>query len=389
MPPSAIETNATCFPLSSRLTPPKDIETENRLSGSIPKSEEVPVSVVDQSSGRQEHDIGRLPERKIVNGTSRHPAFEDLPYGSKTDPKASAWGLWGPTDELGTSNYLTPEIISHASKEIQTGVVVPLNLPLDCPIVPMNPRRAPCEHEILAKGYANDDKIELNTQSSSHWDGLRHYPYQDEVNPRYYNGASQADISGPAANNRIGIHNAAQHGIVGRGVLLDWRTYAIQNNIKYSPFESHPIPLSELLTVAEEQKVIFEHGDILLIRSGWTEEYLKLSPEEQRQLSSREKREFVGVDASREMIKWHWDNGFSAVAGDTNAYEVWPPTKPWGVACHEVFLSGWGMPIGEVWDLEALAVKCKEVSRWTFFLTSMPLNLKGGVASPANVMAIF
>lgn len=141
--------------------------------------------------------------------------------------------------------------------------------------------------------------------------------------------------------------------------------------------------------MAEDQNITFRQGDILLIRSGWTEEYLKLSDDEKLKLSRRDKREFVGVEASEEMIKWHWDIGFSAVAGDTNAYEVWPPTKPWGVACHEVFLSGWGMPIGEVWDLEKLAVKCKELSRWSFFMTSMPLNLKGGVASPANVAAIF
>jgi hypothetical protein len=54
----------------------------------------------------------------------------------------------------------------------------------------------------------------------------------------------------------------------------------------------------------------------------------------------------------------------------------------------KVFLSGWGMPIGEVWDLEELAKACREENRWTFFLPSQPLNLEAGVASPANVMAI-
>lgn len=58
--------------------------------------------------------------------TSKRPAFEELPYGSKDDPKASAWGFWGAKDENGTLNYLTPDVISHASKEITTGIVVPL-----------------------------------------------------------------------------------------------------------------------------------------------------------------------------------------------------------------------------------------------------------------------
>lgn len=181
----------------------------------------------------------------------------------------------------------------------------------------------------------------------------------------------------------------ARRGIVGRGVLLDWREHALRKGLKYSPFMSHGIPLSELLEVAEAERVSLLPGDILLVRTGWTEEYNKLTREEKLQLAKREERAFVGVEASEEMIKWHWDNQIAAVASDTNAYEVWPPTKPIGVSCHEVFLSGWGMPIGEVWDLERLSITCKVTGRWTFMLTSSPLNLDGGVASPSNAIAIF
>jgi len=56
---------------------------------------------------------------------------------------------------------------------------------------------------------------------------------------------------------------------------------------------------------------------------------------------------------------------------------------------HDFLLPGWGMPIGEMWDLEALAAECERQQRWTFFLTSSPLNLPGGVASPPNALAIF
>lgn len=321
--------------------------------------------------------------------TPTRPTFENLPLRPE-HPRASAWGLYGEDDELGTLNLLLPSLVRGAAKEIQLGQVVPLNLPLDCPVVPMNPRRQPCTHEITAKGYANDDTIHMNTQGSSHWDGLRHYPYQDDdQNPRYYNEATQDDISGPGRNHKIGIQNMAQRGIVGRGVLLDYRSWAVERGTQYSPFTSHAIQLSQLLEVARSQGVRFQPGDILLIRTGWTERYNAMTPPEQIALAEREKRAFVGVEASREMIKWHWDRRFAAVASDTNAYEVWPPTRPWGVSCHEVFLSGWGMPIGELWDLEALSQKCRELNRWTFFLTSCPLNLKGGVASPANVMATF
>lgn len=154
-------------------------------------------------------------EQHGVSSTSILPSvltpivdFAKLPLHPH-DPPYSAWGLWSDGDELGTLNHLTASVVKRAAQEIQTGQVVPLNLPLDCPVVPMNPRRTPCSHNIIAKGYANDDEIHLNTQSSSHWDGLRHYPYQGEDvgERRYYNGVTQDDISGPSKNDRIGIQS--------------------------------------------------------------------------------------------------------------------------------------------------------------------------------------
>jgi kynurenine formamidase len=319
-------------------------------------------------------------------GQTSRPTFGQLPL-QPHHPKGSAWGLWGGfSDELGTLNLLTPQVTLQAAQEIKSGLTIPLNLPLNSPLRPMNPARRKCFHHINAKGHANDDEIFVNTQSSSHWDGLRHYPYQD--GKRYYNGTTQADITGPSANPRIGVQNMAQKGIAGRGVLLDWRSYALRKGIKYSPFEPHQILLRELIEVAAEEAVQFHSGDILLVRSGWTEEYNKLSEDEKDALGLREERKFCGVEASEEAIRWHWDNQISAVAGDTVAYEAWPSPRQWGVSMHEVFLSGWGMPIGETWDLEELSRVCSNEGRWTFFLTSQPLNLSAGIASPANVMAI-
>lgn len=140
------------------------------------------------------------------SGKRLRPRFEDLPL-REGDPKGSAWGLWGDEDEMGTLNLITPEAVAQATQEACRGIVVSLSLPLEEPVVPMNPRRTPCSHQIIAKGYANDDEIHLNTQSSSHWDGLRHYPYQIEQQRRFYNGVTQNDISGPDSNSKIGIQS--------------------------------------------------------------------------------------------------------------------------------------------------------------------------------------
>jgi hypothetical protein len=62
----------------------------------------------------------------------------------------------------------------------------------------------------------------------------------------------------------------AEHGIVGRGVLLDFHSWRLKQNppIPYSPFETGSIPLKHLLATAESQGTEIKFGDILIIRSG-------------------------------------------------------------------------------------------------------------------------
>ncbi|KAH6874453.1 putative cyclase-domain-containing protein [Thelonectria olida] len=320
------------------------------------------------------------------SGSHSRPLFADLPL-RHGEPPFSAWGLWGDKDELGTLNLLTPKVVKKAASEVVTGDTVPLGQHLNAFIQPMNPVRKPCSHTIIAKGHANDDELDLNTQGSSHWDGPRHYPYQASL--EYYNGVSQEDISGPKANHKLGMQNLARKTITGRGVLLDWYSWSKKQGLEIDPFAAAEIPLHQLLAVVEDQKVEFTPGDILLIRTGWLSAYRALSIKEQAELPHRAVRSSCGVEASEEVIRWHWERAFAAVASDTVAFEAWPSPKPCGVAIHEVFLSGWGMPIGESFDLDALAAKCQSEGRWSFMFVSVPLDIVGGVASPPGAVAIF
>lgn len=87
------------------------------------------------------------------------------------------------------------------------------------------------------------------------------------------------------------------------------------------------------------------------------------------------------------MLKWIWESEFAAVAGDMIAFEAFPfqSTDFW---MHEWLLAGWGIPIGELFDLERLAGECRRLGKWTFFFSSVPLKVPGGVASPPNGVAI-
>lgn len=128
----------------------------------------------------------------------------------------------------------------------------------------------------------------------------------------------------------------AMHPIVTRGVLLDWYSYAIKYNIPHAPFTNQHIPLNQLLEVAQEEGITFRKGDVLLIRTGWTDAYYKLSEEEKNKLGGRDDRASIGVEATEKSIRWHWEQELAAVASDTVAYEAWPSPKSWGVCMHEV-----------------------------------------------------
>ena len=185
-------------------------------------------------------------------------------------------------------------------------------------------------------------------------------------------------------------------GIVGRGVLLDWADWESRNNVEYDPFQSQPILLSQLQQIIKEQSIGLRPGDILLIRAGYGAAYDKLSPQEQQDHPNRKPGGFLGLEATRESLKWLWDNRFAAVASDAPGFERQPSMAEYNdpnVTVHQVALAGWGMsnlhssavfasahsytgmPLGEMFDLEELAEHCRKTGRRTFFLSSVPINV--------------
>ncbi|WVW86489.1 hypothetical protein I302_108537 [Kwoniella bestiolae CBS 10118] len=313
-------------------------------------------------------------------------SFDDLK--ARSGPPYNAWGLYGSNDELGRLNLITEQAVKRGRDAIRHGICVNLNLPLGAQ--PLNPARKGLDHEIIHRTHCNDDHVSFNTQASTQWDGFRHYPYLDypEKGSYVYYGGQSNDDAKNRAISRNGIHNYAKRPITSRAHLLDIVAYRARHDLPpMSAFDgSTPITLDIIIDCAKESNVSFANGDILLVRTGFTEDFLKLSDDERAQLPKRKVRGYCGVDQSEDVLRWHWDNGIAAVASDTAAYENYPsPRQP---SIHEVFLAGWGMPIGELFDLRELAQECERLQQWTFFFTSMVLNIEGGIASPPNAQAI-
>jgi len=249
--------------------------------------------------------------------------------------------------------------------------------------------------EVYQKGtrLVNDDKWIFNTQSSSQWDGFRHFAYQKAE--RFYNNTTMADIHKQEnrPENFLGIQNFAEHGIVGRGILVDFERWRQQQSSDHEAYklecmQAHPIKLSWMKEILKEQGTEVKFGDIFIIRSGWMAAYHKLTDEDILEITKTNPPPICGVEQDEETLKWIWEN-FSAVAGDQPAFERYPHPGSLGWSMHEVLLAGWGCPIGELFDLEKLAEHCAKEKRWSFFVTSEVVNVPGGVASPPNILAIF
>lgn len=203
----------------------------------------------------------------------------------------------------------------------------------------------------------------------------------------YYNGVSHETAVKTTKN---GIHKWCERGgIVGRGVLVDWlRWYEHKHGNPPSAITRHEIPAAELEETLRYQGTTTRPGDIMLVRSGYVRWHDNAGPED-RKKGTQEDTCAVGLQSNETTVRWLYDRHFAAVAGDTVAFEAWPPPLESGWCLHEWLLVQWGTPIGEMWDLEKLSKKCEEERRWTFFLTSAPLHVEGGVGSPPGAIAIF
>jgi hypothetical protein len=111
-------------------------------------------------------------------------------------------------------------------------------------------------------------------------------------------------------DSRCGIQAVSNHGIFGRGVLLDYYGWKIEKGEIYDPFTSHAIHLDELLAVAKHQRTTFQQGDILLIRSGYTAAYYEYERSDPRKLDEAGslKPNLAGVAQTEEMKTWLHDS---------------------------------------------------------------------------------
>lgn len=246
------------------------------------------------------------------------PDFDSLP---KVDgmPQGCAWGVFdkdGKKDVYGALNLLTPDVVKSAYSELKDGVSVSLNWPLGAIATPGFSRKG-LKHTVFsfldtplaAHGY--DDEVEFNTQCSSQWDSLCHVHHQESA--KGYNGVQTSpkeltqEFGNEDRDQKIPTlnHWHKRGGLVARGVFIDYKRYADEEGIKFNPYDADSFTTDDIEKVAKKQGVEFKPGDVIIIRSGFTEGLTDVSAEKQDELLGTHRA--CGVTGDEATAKWFWN----------------------------------------------------------------------------------
>ena len=299
------------------------------------------------------------------------------------------WGKWGPDDEIGTLNYITPDTIAEAARLVTAGKVFALGIPLDRngpqsgtrqrfnPIHTMfrdggDRPRTPAQVAEMQGYGGSDDWIVMPLQCVTQWDSLAHIFYEGKM----WNGYDAGLVtSSGAAKNSI---DKTSDKIVGRGVLLDVARYKGVKALE----PGYAITQADLEGTAAAEKVEVKRGDLLLVRTGHMSRYLDKNDWRHFDLDP-----FPGV--SIYATPWLHARQIAAIACDNYAVEVRPSELPaFRNPFHVIAIPNMGLTLGEIFYLEALAADCAADGRWAFLLAAPPLPVVRGVGTPINPYAL-
>ena len=340
-------------------------------------------------------------------------------------PEGSTWGDWGPDDELGRLNLLTPEKVLQGIAEVKLGKTFCLSLPLDYPGgAILSPRRHPPElRPTMRDGKPNmnvplrcfdptaldivcDDTVLLTLQYSTQWDTLAHVGQMFDVDgdgkPEdvYYNGfRAGVDVVGPVdydaagrdtptasgkhvGAKHLGVENMAVTCVQGRAVMIDLEAHFGRSG--------HVVGYEDLMMVLEKDRVVVEQGDLVCLRTGFAQLLLDMKKQPDRDVLFNTTSSLDGRDVR--LQQWITDTGLVALLADNYGVEYLPARACLDAYCatlplHAHCLFRLGVYLGEMWYMTELADWLRANGRNRFLLTAQPLRLPGAVGSPATPVA--
>jgi kynurenine formamidase len=281
---------------------------------------------------------------------------------------------WGPNDEIGAANNMSPDIVVKAAGLIKTGKVYALGIetnsktpaypPRTFKVLVLQPGQAGGNGLGPNKTTYNDDIIEGWVGIGSQIDGLGHIG----VDWTYYNGLKSADFAAADGLKKLGIEKVPP--LVTRGVMLDMAAYYKTDIVK----EGTAFNVKEIDEVAKAQGVEIRQGDVVLFHTGWT----SLIGKDDKRYSAGEPG--VGVEGAKYLVS----KGVVAVGSDTWAVEVIPFESKNVFEVHQILLPMSGTYILENINTDQLAA---DKGYEFLFVLGVP-KITGAVQGIINPVAI-
>ena len=292
------------------------------------------------------------------------------------EPRCSTASRFGPTDEVGNLNHVTPAKTFAASKLVTTGKAYRLGIETnkDTPSYPprtfaitvLQPGQAGGTSLGPTKTTYNDDIIAGWVGTGTQIDGFGHVGI-DNV---YFNCNKASDFVMADGLRKLGIEKVPA--IATRGVLLDMAGYLKTDIVK----EGTAFNRAEIEGAMKRQGLTsIEKGDVVLFHTGW----LKLIGKDNKRFGAGEPG--LGVEGAKYLASLE----VAMVGADTWGLEVLPGEKTAGVfEVHQVLLPLNGIHILENVNTEEMV----KDQAWEFLFTLGPARITGAVQGIINPIAI-
>jgi kynurenine formamidase len=212
------------------------------------------------------------------------------------------------------------------------------------------------------------DSIALGSHVGTHIDALCHFSCDGKL----HGGVDVAPVQTDGGGIReLSVDTIAP--ILCRAVMLD---IAAHVNTDTLPTDFAIAP-DLLESVANQQKVSIQKGDIVLLRTGWARFWNDAS----RYITGGKGTQAAGPGPEIDGARWLSKYGPFAVGSDTVAFEKVPtPTMP----VHVHLLVESGIHIIEALNLEELS----HDRIYEFVFVATPLKIRGGTGSPIRPLAL-
>ncbi len=307
---------------------------------------------------------GQAQERPVVSQAQYEQWFDEL----------SNWGRWGPDDEMGALNLITPAKRREAADLVTEGFSVSLASIANTERSIDNPCPVEWAMSTASPGGASDTVNYpcIHGPGTTHIDGFAHRFFDGKM----WNGYPIDEF---VTMERGATKNAIltmRHGVVTRGVLYDIP------RLRGAPYleAGERIGVDDLEAWEAQSGASVGPGDAFLLRWGRWARQDAIGPFDTG-------AESAGMDNT--VIPWLRERDVAIIGWETPAYMPQPPGDLPRLALHDFALTMLGVHLLDRADFDDLAAAAAERNRWEFMLTIATLPIPFGTGSPVNPIAVF